>query len=101
MHQFVQVDSENDLTCKQCQIKLKHYKKKYEMYTLVYPMFKSHCICNFTSSNTSKLINYAEKAEPFTISFDDSMHPSKFYSYEINFLNDNNPKDENILFLNL
>ena len=73
------------------------------MYTLVYPIFKSHCICKYASSpsNTNKLINYAENADPFTIRFDDSMHPSKFYSYEINFLNDNNPKDENILFLNL
>ena len=73
------------------------------MYTLLYPMFKSQCICKYASSpsNTNRLMNYAEKAEPFTISFDDAMHPSKFYSYEINFLNDNSAKDENILLLNL
>jgi hypothetical protein len=88
-HHFTQPENERDWKCKTCLIDSKYYKKKLQMYTLIHPTFMN------------RNVNYIQDKKAFKTNSSVVMHAFNFNSYEICFLNDNDPKDESIINLNL
>ena len=95
-HIFEQSDKAGEISCKNCSLELKNFRKKIEFYLIAYPSFENSYI---RTNNLFK--TYFSIAESFSIKSDLLMSFDNLFHYEINFLNNNIETDENVVLLSL